>query len=145
VEQSSRDAWRKYQRAYQRDPVAVERWRRETFPAIARQAKAEGGEVFFWDAAGCRADTVHGKTWGRTGQTLVVERPGQRQSISAASALNASGAFWHCTYEGGLNAELFIALLRKMMRRRLKPLPARLRPAAPFRRARLDKVTLYVR
>ena len=28
------------QRAYQRDPEAIETWRRETFPAIARQAKA---------------------------------------------------------------------------------------------------------
>ena len=36
------------QRAYQRDPVTIERWRRESYPAIARQAKAEGGEVFFW-------------------------------------------------------------------------------------------------
>ena len=51
------------QRAYQRDPAAIERWRRETYPAIARQAKAEGGEVFFWDESGFRADTVHGHTW----------------------------------------------------------------------------------
>ena len=35
------------QRAYQRDPAAIERWQRETFPAIARQAKASGGEVYF--------------------------------------------------------------------------------------------------
>ena len=109
------------QRAYQRDPEAVARWRRETFPAIARQAKADGGEVFFWDASGFRADTVHGKTWGLKGQTPVIERPGQRQSISAASAVNARGAFWYCTYEGGLTAELFVTLLRKMMRRRPKP------------------------
>jgi len=50
---------------------------------------------------GFRTDAVHGKTWGRKGQTPVVERPGQRQSISAASAVNARGAFWYCTYEGG--------------------------------------------
>ena len=31
------------------------------------------------------------------------------------------GGFWHCTYKVGLNAELFIELLRKMMRRRTKP------------------------
>ena len=55
------------------------------------------------------------------GETPVVERPGQRQSISAASAVNARGAFWYCTYQGGLNAELFVALLRKMMRNRRKP------------------------
>src|SRR6201984_595436 len=109
------------QRAYQRDPAAIETWQREQFPAIARQAKASGGDVYFWDESGFRADAVHGKTWGRKGQTPVVERPGQRQSISAASAVNARGAFWYCTYEGGLNAELFVILLRKMIRHRSKP------------------------
>jgi transposase len=109
------------QRAYQRDPEAIERWQRETYPAIARQAKAAGGDVFFWDESGFRADAVHGRTWGVRGQTPVVERPGQRQSISAASAVNAKGGFWYCTYEGGLTAELFVSLLRKMMRHRPKP------------------------
>ena len=109
------------QRAYQRDPEAIERWRRETYPAIARQARAAGGQVFFWDESGFRADTVHGRTWGVRGRTPVVARPGQRQSISAASAVNAKGAFWYCTYQGGLTAELFVRLLRKMMRNRVKP------------------------
>src|SRR6202030_356256 len=109
------------QRAYQRDPAAIETWQREQFPAIARQAKASGGEVYFWDESGFRADAVHGKTWGRKGQTPVVERPGQRQSISAASAVNARGGFWYCTYPGGLNAEAFVSLLQRMMRRRSKP------------------------
>ncbi len=112
---------RPLQRAYQRDPEAIEAWRLERFPAIARQAKASGGEVYFWDESGFRADTVHGKTWGKMGETPVVERPGQRQSISAASAVNARGAFWYCTYHGGLTAELFVTLLRRMMRRRSKP------------------------
>ena len=109
------------QRAYQRDPEAIERWQRETFPNIARQAKASGGEVYFWDESGFRADTVHGKTWGVRGQTPVIERPGQRQSISAASAVNSKGGFWYCTYQGGLNAELFVSLLRRMMRYRTRP------------------------
>ena len=64
---------------------------------------------------------MHGKTWALKGQTPVIERPGQRQSISAASAVTTSGAFWYCTYEGGLNAELFVALLKRMMRNRRKP------------------------
>ena len=109
------------QRAYQRDPQAIEAWRRERYPAIARQAKADGGEVFFWDESGFRADAVHGRTWGKKGQTPVVERPGQRQTISAASAVNAKGGFWYCTYEGGLTAELFVRLLRQLMRHRVRP------------------------
>jgi transposase len=109
------------QRAYQRDPQAIEKWQRETYPAIARRAKAQGAEVFFWDESGFRADTVHGKTWGVRGQTPVVERPGQRQSVSAASAGTAQGAFWFCVYEGALNGELFVELLKQMMHRRRKP------------------------
>ena len=108
------------QRAYQRDPQAIEKWQRETYPAIATQAKSEGAEILFWDESGFRADTVHGKTWAVRGHTPVVQRPGQRQSISAASAVNAKGAFWFCIYEGGLNAELFVELLQKIMHQRKK-------------------------
>lgn len=78
--------------------------------------------MFFWDESGFRADTVHGKTWGVRGQTPVVYRSGQRQSFSAASAVNANGAFWFCTYTGALKADLFVTLLRKLMRGRRKPL-----------------------
>lgn len=110
------------QRAYQRDPQAIERWQRETYPAIARRAKEEKAEIYFWDESGFRADAVQGRTWGVKGQTPVVRVPGQRQSISAASAVSAKGAFWFVTYPGGLNGELFVALLKKLMYRRKKPL-----------------------
>ncbi len=109
------------QRAYQRDPQAIERWQRESFPAIASKAKRQGAQIFFWDESGFRADSVHGKTWGVRGQTPVVRRPGQRQSISAASAVNARGGFWFQTYKGALSGELFVELLKRMMRHRKKP------------------------
>jgi transposase len=110
------------ERAYQRNPEAIERWQRETYPALAKQAKTQGAEIFFWDESGFRADSVHGKTWGKRGETPVVERPGQRQSISAASAVNSKGAFWFATYQGGLTGELFVDLIKKLMNRRKRPL-----------------------
>ena len=110
------------QRAYQRDPQAIERWQREVYPAIVRQAKRQGADIFFWDESGFRADTVHGKTWGLRGKTPVVYRPGQRQSISAASAINARGAFWFCTYKGALDGERFVELLKQLMRHRKRGL-----------------------
>ena len=109
------------QRAYQRDPQAIDRWQSETFPEIAKQARQDKAEIYFWDESGFRADAVHGKTWGVKGQTPVVERPGQRQSISAASAVNSKGGFWFATYEGGLTGELFVELLKKLMHRRRVP------------------------
>ena len=110
------------QQAYQRDEVAIARWQEESFPALAKQAKREKAEIYFWDESGFRADAVQGWTWGAKGQTPVLSVPGQRQSISAASAVNAEGGFWFTTYAGALNGELFVTLLRKMMRGRRKPL-----------------------
>lgn len=110
------------QRAYQRDPAAIERWQRETYPAIARLAKRDQAEIYFWDESGFRADAVHGTTWGAKGQTPVVAVPGQRQGISAASAISSKGAFWFATYAGGLTGALFVTLLRRIMRGRRRPL-----------------------
>ena len=108
-------------RAYERDPVAIEAWKSEVYPDIAKRAKKRNAEIFFWDESGFRADAVQGKTWGVKGQTPVILVPGTRQSVSAASAVNAKGGFWCATYKGGMNAELFIALLKAMMFRRKKP------------------------
>jgi transposase len=110
------------QRAYQRNPEAIERWKRESYPAIAREARETQADLYFWDESGFRADAVQGKTWGVKGETPVVEVPGQRQSISAASAVSAKGAFWFSTYTGGMNGERFVELLKKLMSHRKKPL-----------------------
>jgi transposase len=39
-------------RAYQQNPEAVQRWKDEQFPALRRQAKAEGATIYFADEAG---------------------------------------------------------------------------------------------
>jgi transposase len=109
------------QRAYQRDQQAIERWIKESYPALARQAKKEKAEIFFWDESGFRADAVHGKTWGAKGQTPIIERPGQRQSISAASAVNSKGAFWFEIYEGALTGEMFVEMLERLMAGQKRP------------------------
>ncbi len=110
------------QRAYQRDPDAIARWQRETYPAMARHAKRTQTEISFWVESGFRADAVHGKTWGARAHTPVVQVPGQRQGISAASAISSKGAFWFATYAGALTGTLFVDLLRLMMRGRRKSL-----------------------
>jgi transposase len=109
-------------RAYERDPVAIASWKEQAYPKLAARAKRQGAEIYFWDESGFRADAVQGTTWGMRGHTPIVEVPGNRQTVSAASAVNARGAFWFVTYKGGMTAELFIALLKTIMRGRRKPL-----------------------
>ncbi len=50
------------QKPLQRNPEAIERWQDDTYPAIARQARKENADIFFWDESGVRADSVHGRT-----------------------------------------------------------------------------------
>jgi len=91
-----------------------------TYISHCQQAHKENADIFFWDESGFRADSVHGRTWAPCGETPVVKRPGERQSMSAASAVNSKGAFWFATYEGGLSGELFVTLLKKLMFNRRK-------------------------
>ena len=55
------------QRAYQRDPQAIERWQRQVYPGIAAAARQSGADIYFWDESGFRADTVHGAPTHRKG------------------------------------------------------------------------------
>jgi transposase len=105
-------------RAYERDPEAVEQWRRETYPRLRQRAKRLGAMIFFLDEAGFQSDPPLGRTYGLKGHTPVVRTSGQRQSINVISAVNARGAFWAVTYPGKLDAETFVVFLRNFMRGR---------------------------
>jgi transposase len=105
-------------RAYERDPVAIERWQREQFPRLRARAKRVGAKLFFLDEAGVRSDQVLGRTWGLRGQTPEIPTSGRRQSVSAISAVNARGAFWYAIYTERLNATRFVEHLTAFMRGR---------------------------
>lgn len=105
-------------RAYERDPIAVERWRKEQYPKLKQRAKKLGAMIFFLDEAGFQSDPPLGRTYGLKGHTPVVESSGQRQSVNVISAVNASGAFWAATYTGKLDAESFVTFLRNFMKGR---------------------------
>ena len=105
-------------RAYERDPVAVDLWVKETYPTLKKRAKRLGATIFFLDEAGFQSDPPLGRTYGLKGQTPVVVTSGQRQSINVISAVTARGEFWAVTYTGKLNAEAFVAFLQNFMKGR---------------------------
>jgi transposase len=108
-------------RAYERDPQAVEKWKNEEYPKLKKRAKRRGADIFFLDEAGIRSDAPLQRTWGAKGQTPVVKTSGQRQSVSAISAVTARGAFWYSVYTGRLNATRFVEFLKAFMRNRRRP------------------------
>jgi transposase len=108
-------------RAYERDPVAIAKWKEKDYPKLKARAKRLGADIFFIDEAGVRSDAALQRTWGAKGETPIVATSGQRQKVNAISAVNASGAFWYDVYTGRFNAELFISKLKAFMRHRRRP------------------------
>ena len=102
-------------RAYERDPLAVEEWKRTLYPKLRRRAKRLGAKIFFLDEAGFQSDPPLARTYGLKGQTPIVVTSGQRQSINVISAVNARGEFWAATYTGKLDTEAFVAFLENFM------------------------------
>lgn len=108
-------------RAYERDPEAVELWRREQYPKLRSRSKQVGADIFFLDEAGIRSDGPLGRTWAVRGKKAVVQTSGRRQAVNAISAVHASGSFWYQTFSGSLNATRFVDFLKAFLRHRRRP------------------------
>jgi hypothetical protein len=68
------------------------------------------------DEAGFESDAPLARTYGLKGTTPVVETSSQRQSIHGIRAVNARGEIWAVTYDGKLDAESFVLLLKNFMK-----------------------------
>jgi len=106
---------RPLKRAYEQDSaVLVEQWRSEALWQIRRQAKREGGKIFFADEAGVRSDADRGGSSAPTGRTPVVERAGTRFSLNMFSAISAQGKMRFMVHEGTATAETFCEFLKRL-------------------------------
>jgi len=103
-------------RAYERDPKAVRQWVDNEYPALRQRARREGATIFFLDEAGFTSEPALGRTYGLKGHTPVVATTGQRQKVSAISAVTARGGFWSQVYTGMLNAARFVDFLKDFRR-----------------------------
>jgi transposase len=108
-------------RAYQQDPESVEHWKQEDYPAICRQARKEKATIYFGDESSVRSDHHHGTTWGPIGQTPIVKDTGARFTLNLVSAISAKGEMRFMIIDGRLNADTFIAFLKRLMHNSTKP------------------------
>src|ERR1700757_667345 len=103
-------------RALERDEGLVQQWLKDDYPKIKALAQREKAEIYFGDAAHLRSDHHAGRTWGRRGETPVVESTGARYGMSLISAVTARGHMRFMIKEkGGVNAEVFIAFLKRLL------------------------------
>src|SRR5690349_7216371 len=109
-------AQRPVRRATERQDEAVRAWLENTYPAIARRARAEGGEIHWADETGLSSRANYGRSFAPRGHTPVIRRPGKRFSQSMISSLTNQGKLRFMIYEGALKAPIFLDFLRRLVR-----------------------------
>ncbi len=102
-------------RAFQKDPVRVQKWLSEEYPTIKAEAKKRGAVIYFGDEAGVRSDHHAGTTWAVRGKTPVVQTTGARFGLNLISAVSAQGEMRFMTVKGTVTAPVFVEFLKRLL------------------------------
>lgn len=103
-------------RAMERDEALVQKWLKTEYPKIKKSAAIQGADIYFGDAAHMRSDYHAGTTWGKKGETPIVEATGARHGMSLISAITSKGKMRFMIKEkGGVNAAVFIEFLKRLL------------------------------
>ena len=103
-------------RAQERDEALVQQWLKKDYPKIKAMAREVGADIYFGDAAHIRSDHHAGRTWGRKGETPIIETTGARHAMSLISAITSRGHLrFMIVDKGGVNADIFIEFLKRLL------------------------------
>jgi transposase len=103
-------------RAKERSPAAIAAWLATSYPAIAQRAKADKAVVYWGDETGISNQDQIGRSYAPRGQTPVIRRTAKRITQSMISAVSNRGLMRFMLYEAALNADRFIAFLRRLIK-----------------------------
>lgn len=103
-------------RAYEQNPKAVAHWLKVQYPRIRRQAWAEGAEIHWGDEMGLRSDHQTGRTYGRRGETPVIEGTGQRFRCNLISTVTNRGTLRFMVFRKSFTTPIFLEFLERLVR-----------------------------
>lgn len=104
-------------KAYEQDPIAVQKWIEKDYPKIKRKAKKENAEIHFGDETGIRSDHHSGKSYSKKGKTPVVKKTGQRFGLNMISTVSSQGSKRFMLFKGRFNSEVYISFLRQLTKK----------------------------
>lgn len=103
-------------RAYQQDPVSVEKWLKQEYPRIRALAGKTKAGIYFEDEAGIRSDFHAGTTWGVRGNTPVVRTTGARFGSNMISAVSPRGLRRFMVVSGNVTTLTTCDLIDRLMK-----------------------------
>lgn len=104
-------------RAYEQNPVAIQAWLTETYPAIAERAKDEGAEIHWGDETALVNTDVRGRGFAPKGQTPIARVVGgTRQKLSMISTVTNQGKTCWEIVDGNFNHQRLIDFLKALIK-----------------------------
>ena len=94
----------------------VERWKSETFPEIAGQARKSGAAIVFADEAGLDSQCVYGRTRGPRGKTPVVRVANARFRLNMLAAISPEGDVSYMVHDGRTTSATFVRFPERIQR-----------------------------
>jgi transposase len=107
---------RPMKRAIERRDARIETWLQTDYPKIKKRAKKEGAVIHWGDETGLSNQANYGRSFAPKGQTPVILRTAKRHTTSMISSITNRGQARFMIYEGALNADLFLAFLKRLIK-----------------------------
>lgn len=108
---------RPLKRAYEQDPVAVERWLTDEYPAIEQRAQAEGATIHWEDESGLRSDEHGGRGYSPIGQTPEIHSSmRQRVRVNYIATVSHQGQVRFMRYTCSFTGPVYLRFLDRLIR-----------------------------
>jgi len=102
--------------SYKQQPLAIQRWIDEEYPAIAKRALKEQAEIHWGDETGIRSQDQVGRGYSPKGETPVLRTSGSRFGVNMVSSISNRGTMRFMLFDGSMNAEMFKKFLRRLIK-----------------------------
>lgn len=109
-------AQRPVKRNHKQNPVEVEKWLKEEYPAIKERAKQENAEIAWGDETCCQNESNYVKGYAPIGQTPVMPVGNEHFRVSMISAITNQGKLRFMFYKGGMNAKRLIVFMERLIK-----------------------------
>jgi transposase len=107
---------RPVKRALEADPVVVEAWLADVYPAVKARAKAQGAMILWQDESGVRMQQLTPQAgYAPRGVRAVAKVSGKYIGVNMISALSNAGQLHFGLFEGKFTAQLFIDYLARLI------------------------------
>jgi transposase len=102
---------------YKQEESEIRKWLDETYPEIARRAKAENAEIYWIDEVGIQNCCNYIKGYSPRGITPTIPVASKHIRVNMISAITSGGKVRFHFYHGKMNQHLFKSFLHKIMKR----------------------------